>query len=122
MPVRGGIGLGLLTYVAIIFAPTYGTLTFAMVMQGLAFGMARPGFMAAASLAVTPGEQGATAGLLNSTGAVGHIISPVLVVIFYQGIGPQAPYVLCGVLMSMLFVTLYIHPAFKVIREREPEE
>jgi len=119
---RGGVGIGLLTYVAIIFAPTYGTLTFALVMQGLAFGMVRPGFSAAASLAVSPKEQGAVAGLLGSTAAVGHIISPVLVVVFYQGLGPQAPYVLCAVLMTLLFATLYIHPAFKVIREREPAE
>jgi len=119
---RIGVGLGLLTYVVIIFASTYGMLTFALVIQGLAFGMIRPGYMAAASLAVTPKEQGAVAGLLNSTLAVGHIVSPVLVVIFYQGIGPQAPYVLCGLLMTMLFASLYIHPAFKVIQEREPVE
>jgi len=112
---RGGIGLGLLTYMAIVLAPTYGALTFALVMQGLAFGMAKPGFSAAASLAVTPREQGAVAGLLGSTLAVGHIISPVLVVIFYQGMGPQAPYVLCALLMALLFATLYILPAFKLI-------
>jgi hypothetical protein len=35
---------------------------------------------------------------------------------------PQAPYVLCGLLMTMLLAALYIHPAFKVIREREPAE
>jgi len=118
---RIGVGLGLLTYVAMIFSSTYGTLTFALVMQGLAFGMIRPGFMAAASLAVTPGEQGAVAGLLNATLAVGHIISPVLVMVFYQGMSPQAPYVLCCLLMTVLFASLYTHPAFKVIREREPE-
>jgi len=119
---RAGIGLGFMTYLAIIFAPTFGALTFAMVMQGLAFGMARPGFAAAASLAVTPKEQGAVAGLLGSTGAVGHIISPVMVLIFYQGMGPQAPYWLCAGLMAVLFATLYIHPGFKVIRERNPAE
>jgi MFS family permease len=117
---RVGIGLALLTYVTIILASTYGMLTFALVMQGLAFGMARPGFEAAASLAVTPREQGSVAGLLNSTLAVGHIVSPALVVIFYQGVGPQAPYVLCGLLMTVLFAALYIHPAFRVIREQEP--
>jgi MFS family permease len=116
---RAGIGLGFLTYLAIIFAPTYGVLTFAMVAQGFAFGMARPGFSAAASLAVTPKEQGAVAGLLGSTGAIGHIVSPLLVVIFYQGMGPQAPYWLCAGLMGVLCVALYIHPSFRVIRERD---
>lgn len=115
---RGGVAIGFFTYLLFIFAPAYGALTFAMVCQGLAFGMIRPGHAAAASLAVTPKEQGAVAGLLGGTGAAGHILSPLIVIVFYQGLGPQSAYWLCAVLMAMLFASLYLHPSFKVILER----
>ncbi len=116
---RGGIGLGAVTYLMFVLAPAYGPLTFAMVLQGLAFGLARPGFSAAASLAVKPDEQGMVAGLLGSTGAAGHIASPLVVLVFYQGMGPASPYLLCLGLMSILFASLYLVPAFRVIRERQ---
>jgi MFS family permease len=116
---RGGIGLAAFTYLLFVIAPAYGPLTFAMVLQGLAFGLARPGFSAAASLAVDPDEQGMVAGLLGSTGAAGHIVSPLVVLVFYQGIGPASPYLLCLGLLAALFVSLYFVPAFRVVRERQ---
>jgi MFS family permease len=93
-----------------------------MVAQGFAFGMARPGFSAAASLVVTPKEQGAVAGLLGGTGAAGHVFSPLIVLVFYQGLGPESAYWLCACLMGALLAALYLHPSFKVIHERKFEE
>ncbi|TNE57385.1 MAG: MFS transporter [Alphaproteobacteria bacterium] len=119
---RGGTAVGILTYVLFIFIPEYSVLTLAMVLQGFAFGMIRPGHSAAASLAVASEEQGAVAGLLGGTGAVGHIIAPVIVAVFYQGVGPQSVYWLCLGLMLLLLVTLYVHPAFKVILEHRHRE
>ena len=115
---RGGTAIAILTYVLFVAAPAYGPLTFAMVIQGLAFGLLRPGFAAAASLSVTAEEQGMVAGLLGSTGAAGHIFSPLVVFVFYQGIGPASPYYLCLGLLTALLLSLYLHPAFQVVRER----
>ena len=44
---------------------------FALVLIGFGFGMARPGFTSAASLAVTSKEQGAVAGILSGASATG---------------------------------------------------
>ena len=116
---RGGVVIGIVTYLLFILVPEYGVLTFAMVLQGLAFGMIRPGHSAAASLAVTPKEQGAVAGLLGGTGAIGHIGSPLVVLVFYQGLGHQSPYWLCTVLMLALLAALYLHPSFRVALEHD---
>jgi predicted MFS family arabinose efflux permease len=51
---------------------------FALLLSGLGFGLARPGFTTGASLSVEPHEQGAVAGLLNAAGAAGFIFGPVL--------------------------------------------
>lgn len=114
---RWGVGVSILTYVLFVIAPSYGPLMFAMMMQGFAFGLARPGFSAAASLAVEPHEQGAVAGLMGGTGAAGHILSPLVVLFLYQGVSPEAPYMLGAVLLVILFVSLFRVPAFKVKRD-----
>jgi len=56
------------------FAP----LVFALVLIGFGFGMARPGFTSAASLAVTTDEQGAVAGILSGAAATGFIAGPLV--------------------------------------------
>lgn len=114
---RWGIGISVFTYILFVISPSYGPLMFAMMLQGLGFGLARPGFSAAASLAVEPHEQGAVAGLIGGTGAAGHIMIPFIVYFFYQGIAPEAPYVLGAVLLVILFATLFIFPAFKTTRD-----
>lgn len=114
---RWGIGLAILTLIAFVIAPTFGALMFAMLLQGLAFGMARPGFSAAASLAVESHEQGAVAGLLGGTGGTGAILSPFIVYFVYQGISPEATYLMGAVLLAILFATLFWVPAFKVRRD-----
>lgn len=114
---RWGVGMSIFTYALFVIAPSYGPLMFAMMMQGFAFGLARPGFSAAASLAVEPHEQGAVAGLMGGTGAAGHILSPLVVFFLYQGIAPEAPYVLGTGLLIILFATLFFVPAFKERRD-----
>lgn len=114
---RWGIGISICTYALFVIAPSYGPLMFAMMMQGFAFGLARPGFSAAASLAVEPHEQGAVAGLMGGTGAAGHILSPLVVLFLYQGVSPEAPYMLGTGLLIVLFATLFWVPAFKADRD-----
>ena len=66
----------------------FGPLVFALIMSGLGFGMVRPGYAAAASLAVEPHEQGAVAGLTGATSGAGFIFGPVIATALYR-IAPQ---------------------------------
>ncbi|HEY5046621.1 MAG TPA: MFS transporter [Rhizomicrobium sp.] len=80
----------------------FGPLVFALIMSGLGFGMVRPGYAAAASLAVDPHEQGAVAGLTGATGAAGFIFGPMIATGLYT-IAPAAPYIFGAVLMAALY-------------------
>lgn len=72
----GGIALG--GVIAFAVAPSFATLIAAVVLQFFGVGLARPGAMAAASLAVEPHEQGAAAGLASATAGVGFFTAAFL--------------------------------------------
>ena len=74
-----------------------------MTIAGLGAGLATPGFNAAASLAVSPQEQGAAMGLAGSAAAAGFIFAPPLAISLY-GLEPQAPYIFTSLLAAGLFV------------------
>jgi predicted MFS family arabinose efflux permease len=57
------------------------TLGFAVASMG--FGLFRPGFTSGASLAVSPGEQNAVAGMVTSVNGVAYIAAPALGVLLY---------------------------------------
>lgn len=78
-------------FACLAMADTQSMLMFAMVLQGAAMGLAGPAFMAGASLAVEPHEQGAVAGIAGSCGPLGFTIGPLLGGFFYQ-ISPDLPY------------------------------
>jgi MFS family permease len=78
-------------------------LTIAMMILGLGMGLAGPGFMAGASLAVTPEEQGAVAGVAGSCGPLGFTIGPLIGGAMYQ-IDPQLPYAFAAGVYILLLV------------------
>ena len=78
-------------FAGLALADTQALMMFAMVLQGAAMGLAGPAFMAGASLAVEPHEQGAVAGIAGSCGPLGFTIGPLLGGVFYQ-ISPELPY------------------------------
>ena len=78
-------------FAGLALAETQALMMFAMVLQGAAMGLAGPAFMAGASLAVEPHEQGAVAGIAGSCGPLGFTIGPLLGGFFYQ-ISPDLPY------------------------------
>ncbi len=81
---------------------TYAWLAFAMMILGLGMGLAGPGFMAGASLAVAPEEQGAVAGVAGACGPLGFTIGPMAGGAMYQ-IEPVLPYfVAAGVYLCLL--------------------
>ncbi len=77
----------------------FGPLVFALMINGLGFGLVRPGYAAAASLSVDPHEQGAIAGLTGATSGAGFIFGPMIATGLYR-ISPQAPYIFGAVLIA----------------------
>ena len=86
-------------------------LTTAMAIQGFGMGLAGPGFMSGASLAVSQEEQGSVAGVANSCGPLGFTIGPLLGTILYS-IQPDYPYwFTCAVYVPLMIFTLSFKPA-----------
>jgi MFS family permease len=101
-----GICTTVLSNAVFIFVQDFPTLILAMMMSGLGFGMARPGFTSGASLAVAPHEQGAVAGLLNAAGAAGFIFGP-LIGWLYE-FSPRVPYMFGVIAMLLLLAAQFI--------------
>jgi MFS family permease len=81
-------------------------LSVAMMILGLGMGMAGPGFMAGASLAVSPQEQGSVAGVAGSCGPLGFTLGPLLGGALYQ-INSALPYAVAAVMYLLLFVSMH---------------
>ncbi|MEM7097778.1 MAG: MFS transporter [Pseudomonadota bacterium] len=77
-------------------------LNISMMFLGLGMGMAGPGFMAGASLAVSAQEQGAVAGVAGSCGPLGFAIGPLLGGLLYQ-IEGWLPYAVAAAIYIVLF-------------------
>lgn len=81
-------------------------LSVAMMIQGFGMGLAGPGFMAGASLAVSPQEQGAVAGVAGSCGPLGFAIGPLIGGALYQ-FSPSLPYAAAACLYVLLFLAMF---------------
>lgn len=98
------IALGVLTQIA---ADSLSLLLVAQLMQGVGFGLARPGFSGGASMAVRPEEQGGLAGLTVAVNGAGFVISPLAGVTLYEAAGMRAPlWLAIGILLSMALFAL----------------
>lgn len=106
-------GAGLLIFgVGIqIAAPSLGALMVAQAVQGLGFGLARPGFTGGASIAVRPDEQGAAAGLVTAANGAGFVLSPLLGGVVYERVSITAP-------LYILIVLLGAMTAFALLSKR----
>lgn len=107
--IRWGVVIALVSNILFVFGHQFGPLVFALVISGFGFGMARPGYAAAASLSVSPEEQGAIAGLTSATAGAGFIFGPIIGTTLYEW-RPQAPYIFCIALMAALYVYAYFSP------------
>lgn len=99
---RIAMPLLIVAFVIMAMAETRMMLTIAMVIQGLGMGLAGPGFMAGASLAVSAEEQGAVAGVAGSCPPLGFTIGPLLGTFLYS-IDPTYPYWFAFVIYVFLF-------------------
>jgi MFS family permease len=118
---RAGLSVRVLTSAGLIFAALSNVLflvashftivMLALVLSGLGFGLARPGFTTGASLSVGAEEQGAVAGLLNAAGAAGFIFGPAIGWLYE--FSPYVPYALGAVLMLALLIAQYLSPELR---------
>ena len=101
-----GVAFVMVGVVVQIIAPSLGALLVSQALQGLGFGLARPGFTGGSSVAVRPHEQGAAAGLVVAINGAGFIFSPILGGVAYETIGINAPlWISLGVLALMAAFT-----------------
>ncbi|MDX2234129.1 MAG: MFS transporter [Hyphomonadaceae bacterium] len=95
------IALGVLAQIA---AGSLNMLLLAQLLQGIGFGLARPGFSSGASLAVKPEEQGNLAGLVTAVAGAGFVISPLAGGTLYDVAGIHAPlWLAVAILLTMGF-------------------
>ena len=85
-----------------IYGNNFGALTSGQILVGLGFGLARPGFTGGASLAVDKKNQGAIAGLVVAANGAGFIVAPIFGAGLYAMVSPQAPFILCTVVLLAL--------------------
>ena len=88
---RIAIPLLAVSYAALAVSDTRNLLFGSMGLLGLGMGLAGPGFMAGASLAVSPEEQGSVAGVAGSCPPLGFVIGPLIGTALYQ-LDPVFPY------------------------------
>ncbi|MCG8668420.1 MAG: MFS transporter, partial [Pseudomonadales bacterium] len=81
---RLGLFSMFLGFLGLTFSTAFYEFMIGMAFVGLGMGMAAPGFISAASMAVEPKEQGAVAGLTSAGPALGFIVGPTLGAALYQ--------------------------------------
>jgi len=81
---RGGAGLALAGNLLAIVPGGTSIVIAGFVLAFFGYGLARPGFAAAASLEVGPERQGAVAGAVASIAGVSIAVPPIIAVAFYQ--------------------------------------
>ena len=102
---RWALPLLIVAFTILAIAETRQALTGAMMILGFGMGMAGPGFMAGASLSVSPEEQGSVAGVAGSCGPLGFTIGPLIGGALYQ-IDPAFPYAFAAFVYVLLFASM----------------
>ena len=103
---RLAMPLLIVAFTLMTFVETQLLLTLAMTFLGFGMGLAGPGFMAGASLAVSPEEQGAVAGVAGSCGPLGFTIGPFVGGLMYQ-YNPTIPYAFAAGMYVILFIAMF---------------
>lgn len=97
----------MISFLLIALTDTRLSLTLALMIQGIGMGLAAPGFIAGASLAVGAHEQGAIAGIAASCPPLGFFIGPMIGGALYQ-FNHQLPYLCAAGVYIILLLALPI--------------
>lgn len=114
-----------LLIVAFLLMATFDTqmvLTIAMMIQGFGMGLAGPGFMAGASLAVSAEEQGSVAGVAGACGPLGFTLGPLIGGVMYQ-VSPVLPYAFAAGMYVVLLASMqWLGARVTIHTADEPED
>lgn len=118
---RWGTIVAALGTLGIALAGTFHALVVAFALMSLGYGLARPGFTAGASLAVSRAEQGGVAGAVTAVNGSCFILAPAVGIGLYE-LGHTLTYWLSGAGLVMLAVYAFMSPALgREPGERPPE-
>ncbi len=115
-----GSVIALASFVLFAGSRQFGPMVVALVISGFGFGMVRPGYAAASSLAVDPDEQGAVAGIMGATSAAGYIFGPLIATKLYR-LSPMAAFWFGALLMAMLCAYALLSPPLRRAGALAPE-
>ena len=110
-----GAGIAFFANIFLALAGSFGEIFFAFVVSGLGIGLSRPGMAGGASIAVSPSEQGAVAGLVNSTAGVGFLSAPFIGLLVYQTFGPSVPFWINAGVIAGVGVYAWFSPRIKSV-------
>jgi len=79
-----GMSLAAIGVIPVALGSDLHTISLGFAVASLGYGMFRPGFTSGASLAVSPREQGQSAGIVASINGAGYIAAPAIGVWFYN--------------------------------------
>jgi MFS family permease len=91
--------------------PNYITVIFGYASAAMGFAMARPGFTAGASLALTGKEQARAAGAIAALAGVNAVTNPLFVWLY--GYSHWAPFAICTIVMSGMAVYVITSPILR---------
>jgi MFS family permease len=115
MLMRWGAAFAVIGTAGIAMSSSFYGLVICFALTSLGYGLARPGFTAGASLAVSESEQGGVAGAVTAVNGSCFVFAPAIGIGLYQ-FGPSLPYALgAGALVLLL-----IFANFSQTLRREP--
>jgi DHA1 family tetracycline resistance protein-like MFS transporter len=114
---RVGILVKALGFSLLVFADTFDLLMLALVLVGLGFGLAVPGYTAAPTLLVGDDEQGGVAGLISATNGLAFVLGPLLGTTLY-GLRPEYPYVFSVVILAVTLVFVLASPRVRSLARK----
>lgn len=103
---RTGSVLMLVAFLLFVLGSSLVVYFLALVSLGLGMGLVRPGAAAAASLSVTPQEQGSVAGLLGGISVIGNVVGPMLGTALYSA-NRHGPHLLNAAIMAAIVVLVW---------------
>lgn len=114
---RAGIPVQALAFALLTFANSYFLLTLALVVLGLGFGLAVPGYTAAPTLLVGGEEQGGVAGLISAINGLAFVLGPLFGTALY-GLRPDYPYIVGAVVLLLVSAFAYAHPRVRSVTKQ----